>query len=115
MLKRNYSIKFFISIILSVVLLGCGPTIHYLGDTHSPTSNVDLYYDAKEVKKEYKVIGRMTNDQFIDYHVEAVKKEMIKKAQQVGADGIIFSDLSVENSRSQGDKLAVKAELIKYQ
>jgi uncharacterized protein YbjQ (UPF0145 family) len=40
---------------------------------------------------------------------------MVKKARQVGADGIIFSDLSVEHSRSQGDKLAIKAELIKYQ
>ncbi len=106
---------------LSVVLLGCWPTIHYLGDNLPPTTSVDLYYDAKAVKKEYKVIGRMTNDQFSGYNVQTIKKQMIKKAKKVGAEGIIFSDLSVESSRrvvnssSQGGELAVKAELIKYQ
>lgn len=114
MSKRNYILTIFISIFLSIVLPGCGPTIHYLGDTNAPTASIDLYYDKKEVKREYKVMGRMTNDQFINYDVDIVKKEMIKKAQQVGADGIIFSDLSIDNIDSQGDKLAVKAELIKY-
>jgi hypothetical protein len=115
MLKRKIILKFCISMLMSVILASCGPTIHYLGDSHSPTSQIDLYYDAREVKKEYKIIGRMTNDKFVDYHPDAVKKEMIKKARQVGSDGIIFSDLSVEHSRSQGDKLTIKAELIKYQ
>jgi hypothetical protein len=114
MLKTNYTLAIFISILLTLMLVSCGPTIHFLGDAHAPTSTVDLYYDTKEVTKEYKVIGRMTNDQYINYDVEDVKKEMIKKAKQVGADGIIFSDLNVENTRSQGDKLAVKAELIRY-
>lgn len=113
--KKSMIVSFFTVMLLSVTILGCGPTIYYLGDSYSPTTTVDLYYDAYEVKKEYKVIGRMTNDQFINYNVESVKKEMIKKAKRVGADGIIFSDLSIDNSHSDGDKLAVKAELIKYQ
>ncbi len=99
----------------SAVLPGCGPVIHYLGDTHPPTTQVDLYYDAYEVKKEYKVIGRMTNDQFTAYNVQMIKKQMIKKAKKVGADGIIFSDLRLENNDLQGNALAVRAELIKYQ
>lgn len=116
MLEKNYILRLLVGILFSVMLPGCGPTIHYLGDTHAPTSTLDLYYDAKEIKKEYRVIGRMTNDQFINYNVEYLKKQMIKKAKQVGADGIIFSDLSVINNRwSEGDKIAVKAELIKYQ
>ncbi len=86
-----------------------------MGDNLSPTSTVDLYYDAYEVKKEYKVIGRMTNDRFSAYNVEMIKKQMIKKAKKVGADGIIFSDLSIENNLTEGNEIAIKAELIKYQ
>lgn len=115
MSKRNFIITLFISLPLSLALLGCWPTIHYLGDSLSPTTQVDLYYDAYEVKKEYKVIGRMTNDQFSAYNVKMIKKQMIKKAKKVGADGIIFSDLRLENNHIEGNALAVRAELIKYQ
>ncbi len=114
MLRRYQVLKIFICLFFSSILLGCGPAIHYLGDTHAPTATVDLFYDAKEVKQEFTVIGRMTNDQYIDYGVEVVKEEMIKKAKQVGANGIIFSDISVNSNAEVSNRLSVKAELIKY-
>ncbi len=111
---RNFIITFLISMSLGVALIGCRPLIHYLGDSLSPTTQVDLYYDAYEVKKEYRVMGRMTNDQFSAYNVQMIKNQMIRKAKKVGADGIIFSSLRLENNDLQGNALAVSAELIKY-
>lgn len=67
------------------------------------------------MKKDYKIIGRMTNDKIANYDPEVIKLEMVKKARQIGADAIIFSDLSIDNTDEQGDRLAIKAELIKYQ
>lgn len=75
---------------------------------------MEVYYDEKDVKREYKVIGKMTNDKMLDYDVEAVKAKMIEKAKQAGGDGIIFTDIGVERSEADGDRLALKATLIKY-
>lgn len=111
----NRILKAATSVFLFLMLLSCsGPTIHYIGESYPTSAAVDIYYDVKEVKKEYTVMGRMTNDKFIQYNLENVKKEMIKKAKLVGADAVIFYDLSAEAMESYGDGLAVKAQLIKY-
>ena len=56
----------------------------------------------------------MTNDQFAGYDAEILKKSMIEKAKKVGADAIIFSDFSTEYDHKDGDRLALKAQLIKF-
>lgn len=101
-------------ILFSLSISSCGPTIHYLGESYDSSQSVEVYYEAKQIKKEYKVIGRMTNDKIFEYDTEVIRKKMIEKAKQVGADGIIFSDLSVEKDNKQDDRIAVKAELIKF-
>lgn len=100
-------------VLLCLALQSCAPTILYLGDSYQPVASVEVYYDAKEIKKEYRVMGRMTNGEVIAYGAERVKMQMIEKAKQVGADGIIFSSISVGegDKHSQGE---VKAELIKF-
>lgn len=101
--------------LLCLTLLCCGiPTIHYLGESYQSSDFVEIYYDVKEVKKEYKVMGRMTNDKLIEYEVELIKRKMIEKAKMVGADAIIFYDLSVEEIERVGDGISVKAQLIEY-
>jgi len=102
-------------IFFCLFLLSCsGPTIHYLGDSYPAAASVEVYYDAKEVKKEYKVMGRMTNDKFMEYDIELIKTKMIEKAKLVGADAVIFYDLSAEDIERVGDGISVKAQLIKY-
>lgn len=85
------------------------PVVHYLGDTFSPTEKIDIYYDSTAVNREYKIVGRITNENSYVSSVEQVRTVMIKKAQEVGADGIIFSDLMARNAY-----ISIKAELIKY-
>ena len=98
--------------LFSLLLLSCSPVIYYLGDSYSSTSSVQVYYDAKEVKKQYKVMGRMTKE--VTLNTERDKKYMIEEAKKRGADGIIFSDLSISPERKQGEQVSVKAELIKF-
>ncbi|MHA6248834.1 hypothetical protein ACXYMU_12905 [Pontibacter sp. CAU 1760] len=101
--------------LIGVALHACAPSIHYLGDTYAPSQEVEVYYDQGDVRREYKVMGKMTNDQILDYDVEAVKAKMIEKAKQSGADGIVFTDLGVQKSELDGsDRLSVKAMLIKF-
>ena len=90
------------------------PVIHYLGDSYPSSASIDVFYDMKEVKKEYQVMGRMTNDKFMEYDIELIKRKMMEKAKLVGADAIIFFDLSAEDIERIGDGISVKAQLIKY-
>ena len=103
-------------ILFCLVLLSCSSTltIHYIGESYPASAAVEVYYEAKEVKKEYTVMGRMTNDKYAQYDLERVKNKMLEKAKSVGADAVIFYDLSAEAMESLGDGLAVKAQAIKY-
>ncbi len=112
----NYTLSNVIVFILgSLWLTACGlfaPTIRYIGESYPASGAIDFYYDEREVKQAYKVMGKMTNDLDTDYKAEEIKKKMIEKATEVGADGIIFLDISESN---EGSNLSIKAELIKYQ
>jgi hypothetical protein len=95
----------------SFLLLSCSPHIYYFGDAYPASSSVEVYYDAAQVKKQYKTIGRMTKDLI---QSEYDKKHMIELAKKKGADGIIFSDLAMDNER-KSTSVIIKAELIKFQ
>ena len=103
--------------LISVVLLStifffsCSPFIYYIGDSYASSSQIEVFYDAKEIKKEYKVIGRMVMP--ITSDTEREKKIMIAEAKKKGADGIIFNDLTVDEGKSYN--VSAKAELIKFQ
>jgi len=121
MRNRNSLILTTICILFFLVLLSCTghpfksvPVIHYLGDSYPPSAAIEIYYDVKEVKKEYKVMGRMTNDKYMEYDVDLIKRKMMEKAKLVGADAVIFYDLSAEDIERIGDGISVKAQLIKY-
>ena len=113
-MRRTNRVLVAIFIVLCVVLHSCGPTIHYLGDNYEPNSEIEVFYDEKDVKKEYRAIGKMTNDKMVDYDVDLVKAKMIEKAKEVGGDGIIFTDIGVSKSETDDDRISVKATLIKY-
>ncbi|NNE28471.1 MAG: hypothetical protein HKN16_02470 [Saprospiraceae bacterium] len=105
-----------ILVILSLAFFSsCSPTIHFLGDTYPATTDIDVFYDAKDVEKQYKTIGKMTHDKFLDYEVEAIKESMIKKAKEKGGDGIIFTqNTSTRVDDEMGDRLSITADVIKY-
>lgn len=93
----------------------CGPSIYFLGDAREPTTEIDIYYDAKDVKKEYRTIGNLTHDKFIDYDINLLKELMIGKAKEKGGDGIIFMDVIVTRENTEdGDRPSITAKVIKY-
>ncbi|WP_114941094.1 hypothetical protein [Mucilaginibacter endophyticus] len=100
-LKLNHLI-----ILLSLFLASCATT-SYLGDTYPATEKVDVFYDAKDVKKDYKVIGHLA----IAYTPNAAeaKNDLSIKAREVGADGIIILQVDGNN-----EKATIRADAIKY-
>ena len=101
-----------------LVMFACsaiGPSIYFMGDPSEQTNEIDIYYDVKDVKQEYRTIGSLTHDKFVDYDINLLKELMIRKAKENGGDGIIFMDVIVTRENAEdGDRPTVTARVIKY-
>lgn len=94
---------------LCFLLASCAVPVTYFGDRLAPTSTVDIYYSAHDVKKEYKVIGHLTCPNWRDQ--EKVKAELSKYARSIGADAVV-----IVGTGAVGDAKAalVNADALKY-
>jgi CobQ-like glutamine amidotransferase family enzyme len=90
----------------SFFLASCA-TVDYLGDKYEPTAQTDVYYDAKDVKKEYKVIGHLSTEASNDS--DFIKKTLLGKANAIGADGII-----ILQTTGAKEKETARADAIRY-
>ena len=100
---------FFIS---SCAPLAISPSIEYLGDTYSPSKSIDVFYEARQIKKKYRIMGRVTRETI--FKSEKTRMHMIELAKGKGADGIIFLDFESKINETSRYSI-IKAELIKYQ
>jgi hypothetical protein len=80
--------------VVFLLLAGCA-SINYLGESYPPTQHVDLFFSEEDVKKEYKVIGRMEATADADeliYSSDKFTDAILKKAREKGADGVVILD-----------------------
>ncbi len=102
-------IKFLI-VGLCLLLSSCGP-VTYFGDSLAPTSSVDIYYSAHDVKKNYDVIGHLSFVNYFSAGQETVKARLSAYAKKIGADGIIILGTTAVEDAADG---IVKADALKY-
>ena len=100
-------------LIISILLfVACGvlqPS--YFGDRLPPTTSVDLYYSAHDVKRPYKVIGHLTIPNIIKQ--DSVKAKLTAYGKTIGADAIVITGNTVnEGAKSASD--IVNADALKY-
>jgi len=95
---------------ICLFLSSCAIQVNYFGDKLAPTSNVDIYYSAHDVKKEYKVIGHMNLG---NIGQELVKQKFVGYAKSIGADAIIITGNTVDNGGKTGSDV-VNADALKY-
>ncbi|RYE19693.1 MAG: hypothetical protein EOP45_12255, partial [Sphingobacteriaceae bacterium] len=87
---------------------------NYIGSRLQPTSAVQTYYDLKDIKQEYKVIGHFVSQYpYLPSNQERVKAKLIEEAKKVGADALVFSEVNMKNTPSSTDYF-IKADAIKY-
>ena len=94
--------------------MGMTSLVNYVGETYVPTDNVEVYYSPQDVKIDYETMGHaeITCANF-DTYVKIAQNDIIKFAQQKGANAVIFDKLeviAVEDSK----KSVIKASFIKY-
>ncbi len=97
---------------LLFLLSSCAGVL-YLGDTLPATTSVNVYYDAKDVKQSYKVIGHLAQTVSGTPNMDAIKEKIIEKAKSIGADGVIFLQINAKPG-SSNDAETVNADAIKF-
>ncbi|WP_295720977.1 hypothetical protein [Mucilaginibacter sp.] len=104
-MKNHYSFTAGICLLLS----SCAVPITYFGDRLSPTTSVEIYYSTHDVKREYKVIGHLTCENYPKQ--EAVKQRLSEYAKTVGADAVVIlgTDATKNNQAA-----IVNADALKY-
>lgn len=104
--------KLSVSLLPLLLLLNGCMTTYYVGDRFPASADVDVFYAAKDVKREYKVIGHISEDAQNIGQEEKVKKRIIAKAMEVGADAVII--LGLDSGTGESSKGRQKAEVIQY-
>ncbi len=99
-----------IAVTIVSLLSSCAST-SYMGDQHPATSSVDVFYAAKDVKKEYKVIGHVYAS--TSGNAEKVKASILEKAKSVGADAVIILGLA-DSGATKDDQVVQQADAIRY-
>ncbi|KIO78913.1 hypothetical protein TH53_00995 [Pedobacter lusitanus] len=107
---KTLKVNFLIMLVSATILSSCAATISYVGDTMTPTTNVDVFYAAKDVKKEYKVIGHLFTQTTVNEN--KAKQRIIDKAKKIGADGVII--IGVDFTGGSDSTPFLKSEAIKY-
>ena len=68
-------------ILLSLLLImSCSPHIQYLGDKYAPTTEVEFYYDEKDIEKDHKVMGIILNEADEYNNLDDVRVAMLEKS-----------------------------------
>ena len=111
--------KYFTFLVVFLIFSSCSPKISYMGNSHMPTYDVDVYYDEKDIELEYSVMGiaRNEGDMFENDDLNEIRNALIKKAREVGADAILVLSID-ENRPSMEDDYdpnkIVEAKFLKY-
>jgi uncharacterized protein YbjQ (UPF0145 family) len=103
---------FVIACCVSFFLSSCASVL-YLGDTLPATTSVKVYYDAKDIKQQYKVIGHLAQSVSSETGMNSAKEKMIEKAKSIGADGIVFLQITVKPG-SSNDAQTINADAIVF-
>lgn len=90
----------FIGIVTLMFAVSCAPK--YFGKTYAPTTQVDVFLDAADVKKGYTVMGTADVGQGFS-SMDAMQQKVINLGKQRGADGVIMKLTEEVTGSSKSD------------
>ncbi len=94
--------KVYISL-LTFLLVSCGTSLRYVGETLPPTDKVDVYIARESIKKPFDFIGKAYIVKLVGiYNPENIQRKSIKLAKEKGADGILITDQHFFNTGTLG-------------
>ena len=106
----------FAALFLVLFIAACQPRVFFLGDAEPATTDVEVYYDEKDVPRAYRTIGQLTHGKYANHSADKIKKYMIAAAREKGGDGIIFEQTTTNGpGEEMPQRLSVLAKVIKFE
>jgi len=91
------TVKKQINIVIVLLFVGtlysCSSPVKYLGNSYSPTTDVKIYFNTKDVGQPYEIIGKIYMDIAEDTKDSKIQKMIIDKAKKHGGDAVIMGNL----------------------
>ena len=88
-------LKWAMSLALVALLSGCVNT-DYVGDSYSPTSQVDVYYSMEDVDSPHVVMGKITATAMDGWDSDAMVEELKAQAMARGADALVIEGVHTD-------------------
>ncbi len=97
-----------ILLLVAVAASSCGRNrVTYIGDSYTPSSEVDIYFDAADIERTYRVMGRATGVVSEGGDTDRLNEKFLQTAREKGADGVIFGQMVRRQSGSTSGNINV--------
>jgi hypothetical protein len=110
------SLNLIVALGLSLPLSACSlysPV--YFGSKFAPTNVIEAYYSTKDIGKPFEIIGHMNASTGVsEYSQRRTKLSVIEKAKEIGADGVVFSELNRQVNKETTDDYSIQVDVIKF-
>ena len=112
-------------ITLSFFFYQCSPTLNYLGNNYTPTTDVSVYFDENEIQEKYKIMGLLTFNAepiYDNNDSNEITTLIVNKGKEVGADAVLitkfYSNILQDESKRmvirETEKLFIEAKFLKF-
>lgn len=87
----------------------------YFGSTYPPTTTIQTFYSAQDIKQPFEVIGHMNaRTGWSEYAQQQTRHQVTERAKQVGADAVIFSEINRQSHVETTDDFSIKVQVVKF-
>ncbi|MEW7400866.1 hypothetical protein AB2S31_11520 [Elizabethkingia anophelis] len=92
--KLHRIIKNIFLLVIFMQVYSCAPSVSYIGKNYSPTQNIDIFMDTRDIKKNYEVIGKVDGiSGILGSKYEDIQTKIIQTAKEKGADAVILYNM----------------------
>ncbi|MEM1319815.1 MAG: hypothetical protein AAGG75_06130 [Bacteroidota bacterium] len=94
-----------------LLLVAACTTIDYVGNSYTPTKKVDVFFDERDIDRDYEVIGKAIGE---GVSMDGVKDKMIERAKREGADAVLIEGISSDMIAPDEVRKRIGASFLRY-
>jgi hypothetical protein len=80
---------------IGLLMLGCATSFQYVGKSYPATSQVDIYFSTKDVKKAFEVMGTINGTVGENADFNQTLEKLKKEARKQGADAVVIEGMEL--------------------
>jgi hypothetical protein len=99
-LRKNSSCRWLTAgcLLVSGLLAGCGPAVHYSGASFPRTRFVDIYSSRSGIKKSFIVMGHTDQQSYAAGKEKTIRDKIVAEAKKRGADAVLITEADLHDN-----------------